>query len=103
MWKSEDTPCKLVIEQTKLPRGYCCSFNYQSSGGVVQRYTNSLGYPSSSRDGVKIIKSPKALTCCGHQAGLELLIDNDLDDYFSTVRPGIKGYVVGFFTTVYLN
>ncbi|XP_050309983.1 sodium channel protein Nach-like [Anthonomus grandis grandis] len=78
-WKGERKKCEDMFEKIKTPIGYCCAFNYFGLRNMSRKKT-AFRYPSRT-------------SSCGFQSGLEVLIDNDPNDYFATHIPSI-GYRV---------
>ncbi|XP_030747911.1 sodium channel protein Nach-like [Sitophilus oryzae] len=67
IWKGNEDRCKQLFTQTKTANGYCCSFNY-------------IQYKLYAKE----LQEPKRVSGVGYQSGLEVLLDNNPDDYFVT-------------------
>ncbi|XP_018579716.1 sodium channel protein Nach-like [Anoplophora glabripennis] len=80
-WKGEERRCESIFEQIRTSEGFCCSFNY-------------FALKNHSFTGIFASKAPKAprrVSACGYQTGLEIVVNNDPEDYFATHIPSI-GY-----------
>ncbi|XP_074029493.1 sodium channel protein Nach [Leptinotarsa decemlineata] len=78
LWKGEEKRCDSIFEQIKTTEGFCCSFNYfafnHTFGGSLAR---------------KSPKEPRRVSGCGYQTGLEVMVNNNPDDYVASYIPSI--------------
>lgn len=78
--------CSKIFALRTTYNGYCCAFNY-----VRPHVNNMLNETIPSLSPIKVTKS-------GINNGLELLIDNDLEDYFFSTLPTV-GVTVQIFNS----
>nr|CAI5863431.1 unnamed protein product [Callosobruchus analis] len=82
LWKGEEKRCESIFEQIKTSEGYCCAFNYyalknHTFGGCCRALAS------------KVPRQPRRVSACGHQSGLEILVNSDPSDYFASFMPSI--------------
>ncbi|CAH1985752.1 unnamed protein product [Acanthoscelides obtectus] len=80
LWKGEEKRCESIFEQIKTSEGYCCAFNYyalrnHTFGGCCRALAS------------KVPKQPRRVSACGHQSGLEILVNSNPNDYFASFMP----------------
>ncbi|KAJ8921011.1 hypothetical protein NQ315_015807 [Exocentrus adspersus] len=80
-WKGEEKRCDAIFEVVRTAEGFCCSFNYFA----LRKHSFKKIF------GKKMQKQPRRVTSCGYLTGLEILLDNDFNDYLATSIPAI-GY-----------
>ncbi|KAG5896889.1 hypothetical protein JTB14_033527 [Gonioctena quinquepunctata] len=79
LWKGEEKRCESIFEQIKTSEGFCCSFNYFA----LKNHTFTGALAS------KAPREPRRVSACGYQTGLEVMVNNDPDDYLATFTPSI--------------
>ncbi|KAH1024366.1 hypothetical protein HUJ05_003858 [Dendroctonus ponderosae] len=74
MWQHNPVNCTIIFRTIKSPIGFCCSFQFYVLKNTVSTFDSKSFVKNSG---------------CIFQTGLEVVLDNDANDYFASNVPSI--------------
>ncbi|CAK1554923.1 unnamed protein product [Leptosia nina] len=74
MWKNIIYRCDQLFQHVITKLGICCSFNYYAFDSTTEKRPELIRLPT-----------PRRVASCGYQTALTILLNVDVQDYYSTV------------------